>query len=165
MDDVPPSSRAPEKPTVKFQAITDRALLEDLTQVVKQMRTEIRADMHLISSDMSVLKDRVVIIEKWKIESDERATKHSGGARELANTDSRHDESIASIVVSVNDLTKSQAVQSTLLSNLTSAMSRNTALTDEIKTSVTSAIKHPAFIAMLIAVVTFVTGWMGAHTP
>ncbi len=56
---------------------------------------EIRADISLVSNDLGIVKDRVVILEKWKVEADGRAERFSGGARQLSQTDSKHDAELA----------------------------------------------------------------------
>ncbi len=115
--------KPPEKPTVKFAAVTDRALIEDIRAVVKTGFADTQAEVRLVSADVASLSERVIIIEKWKVEADERATKHSGGARQLSTSDASQDAAIAKIMIDVSDvktditqLKKSQADQTEMIS-------------------------------------------------
>ncbi len=105
----------PKQPkTVEIPAMTDRALLEDMSREVRGMR----ADLGLVSNDLGLLKHRVSIIEGLRTEDAMRAAKLSGGVRGLSQSDDGQNMQIASLAVKVDGLTQSQAVQLAILSRL-----------------------------------------------
>jgi hypothetical protein len=92
----------PAQPTTKaIPAMTDRALLEDIVIRTKDTQGEIRSvrgDLDLLIGDVSSLKVDVRELQRWKIHSDERQEKHSGGVRGLSENDAGHDAAIAHII-------------------------------------------------------------------
>lgn len=111
-EDKPPM---PPQPTTKqLPAMTDRALLEDLA---REMRGA-RADIGLVSNDLGIVKDRLVIVENWKGEQDARASKLSGGVRGLSQSEAGQNMQIASLSVKVDELSKTNETQLAILARL-----------------------------------------------
>lgn len=152
-----PKSMPAQPATKQLPAMTDRALLEDLSRVVRTGIAELRADIQLVSSDLSVVKDRVVILEKFKLESEERQTRYSGGARQLSESDSKQDAAIASIIVEQGKARERDEATQALVRE-------NTALTVEFKRRALSVTKHPAVIGLMLAAIAYATHWLAVHT-
>ncbi len=116
----PKSVQSPVQPqTRELPAMTDRALLEDLARTVKAGFSEMRADVQLVSSDLQVVKDRVVILEKAKIESEERQSRTSQGVRQSNEGFSKHETVIAQLSSKVDALNEKQDAQTQMLATNT----------------------------------------------
>ncbi len=90
----------PLPPTVSLPAMTERAILEDLSRGFREMRNEMstmRADIGLIANDHGLLKKRVSMIDELVTEESLRVAKHSGGVRQLSESDAGQNMQIASL--------------------------------------------------------------------
>lgn len=85
---------------------TDRALLEHLTKVVEGGFAKVHADIELVSNDLGIVKDRVVILEKWKIEADGRTTAHSIKVRSISESDLTQNAELAKERAAREELSK-----------------------------------------------------------
>ncbi len=102
----------PEQPkTVKDQAAVPVWAVE-LTQAMKSGIAEVRADVALVSNDLGLLKTRVSIMEGLRTEDDMRASKYSGGIKNLSKSDEGQNMQIASLAVKVDALGATLADQS-----------------------------------------------------
>ncbi len=88
MDDKPP-----QPSTTKIDAIPQWAA--ELSQSVTRGFTELRADVQLVATDVSVVKDRVRIVEKRLDEHDTRATANSMRVRVTSEVDLKQDAELA----------------------------------------------------------------------
>lgn len=111
----------PEQPKTKeIPAVTDRALLEDLTRSVKEGFTELRADIQLVSTDVSIVKDRVRVVEERvrTIEDDRRNDSMPAKVVRVTDNDAKQDAAIALIVTKVDKLEVTQQKQLAILTRL-----------------------------------------------
>ncbi len=108
----------PQPPTTKIEAVTDRKMLEELTRAVKEGFANLQTDIQLVATDLSVVKERVRIIERRQDESDERGKKHSGGLARGSDVDARHDAAISTLIVDVAHLKETQSTQLAILRRL-----------------------------------------------
>ncbi len=99
--------------------MTDRALLEDLRNVVKEGFRHTNANLEIVASDLSVVKSRVDILETER-------TKLSGGVRGLSTSNAEQDAQLAqermareALAKKVDELGESQTAQTVMLSKIT----------------------------------------------
>jgi hypothetical protein len=112
-----PRAEPPEQPkTAQIAAVPPWAV--ELTLAMKSGIAEVRADISLVSNDLSLVKDRVTILETER-------TKLSGGVRGLSSADSAHDAQLAqeraareALADKVDNLTKTQETQLAILGRL-----------------------------------------------
>lgn len=98
----PDDNKPPEHPTAKIDQLEVlKGLLSALRQDVHEGVAELRADIQLVSSDLNVVKERVRIVELWKIEADTRMERSSNRVRENSQQDVGQDAAIAAIKVDV----------------------------------------------------------------
>ncbi len=111
------SDDMPEQPkTTKLEAVPPWAV--ELTRAMKSGIAEVRADISLVSNDLSVVKDRVTILESER-------TKLSGGVRGLSTTDAEQAAQLAqeraareALATEVADLKKTNETQLAILARL-----------------------------------------------
>lgn len=178
MADEPPKGPAtpstmtsmPAQPaTTKLQAQTDRVLLEDLYRLTKSSADDIRiirADQDLLMGNVESLKVDVRELQRWKLDSEDRQSKHSGGFRQLSDSDHKQDAAIASIVTKVTGLEKSQEAQTTEIAATKALVLAGNADTADLKKELVDGVKsfwkrHPkletAFVGLLLAVFALAT--------
>lgn len=97
---MPPDDKPQEKATVQLPAVPDWAI--ELTREVKGAR----ADIGLVSNDLGVVKDRLNIVEAWKVEQDARAAKNSMRAQQSSEVDLDHEAKIAAAIIRQDKLEK-----------------------------------------------------------
>lgn len=114
----------PDQPkTTQLPVVPQWAI--ELTAAMKDGLRELSADIKLVSNDLSIVKDRVGIIESWKNDQDARAHRASDGVRQLSTTDAAHDAQLAQermareeLAAKVDSLTQTQATQLAILGRL-----------------------------------------------
>lgn len=106
------------KKTVDLPAVTDRALLEDLTRSVREGFRMTNANIEVVANDLGVVKARVDILESER-------TKLSGGVRQLSSADADGAAQLAqermareALAVEVADLKKTNETQLAILARL-----------------------------------------------
>lgn len=126
------TSMPAQPPTTKLEALTDRKLLEMLVGSVKDTNTKIdqvndkvdtlSMNVEILQEDGKDTKQRIIRIETWKDNVNERLNSNSQRARATSQVDLTHDAAIAKIVTEVDglkasqaDLTKTQAAQTALI--------------------------------------------------
>ena len=82
-----------EKPTVEIPAVPAWAV--ELTREVKGARS----DIALVSNDLGLLKERVVLIEKRVTDGEERAARTSNAVKGQSQTDLAHEAKLAEFEV------------------------------------------------------------------
>lgn len=135
--------------------MTDRALLEDLRAVVKSGFAEMRIDIQLVSTDVQVIKDRVVILEKWKLENEERVSRHSGGTKQLSQDNLKQDAAIAML----HTKTDQQSVE---IAETKSLVEKNNAMTARIEKAATDVLSSPRVKALSWALWLALAGWLAS---
>lgn len=152
----------PQPPTLQLPAMTDRALLEDLTRVVKAGFAEVRVmrgDVDLLVGDLASLKVDVRELQKWKIGSEERQEKHSGGLQQTSNVNLKQDAAIAMVVTNMGKVEERLEAVETNQKNAAEERAETAKLVREIWTDgKTFFQKHPALSAALVAVGTGLAG-------
>jgi hypothetical protein len=130
-----PSVRLPEKPTVKFEAPPEWAVA--MAEKMENGFRGLRADVSMVSNDVGLLRDRVVILERHKVDSEERGARASSGVRQLSETDAKHDAAIAMVITKVD--------------RIETALTKNSADTSAIKKAIDDFVrKNPKAISSLI---------------
>ncbi len=158
-DDKPPMP--PQPPTVSLPKMTDRAMLEDLYRISKttaEQVVEARRDIADVSQNVSVLEARVVILE-------DRTTRHSGGARQLSDTDAKHEKSFSEVFTRLDTQDAAIGDVKTAVVTVQAAVAENTFFTKKAITGF--AKEHPqlvqAAIGLLMAALGFATSWFSSH--
>ncbi len=122
-----PRAEPPEQPkTTQIPAISPiEVAITQLTRTVESGIRELRADVGLVSNDLSIVKDRVGIIESWKNDQDARASRTSAGVRSLSTTDAAHEAQLAqeraareALAKEVSDLKATNETQLAILGRL-----------------------------------------------
>lgn len=99
-DDMPPQPK-----TVELKQPTELELLfAGLRAEMRKGFAEVTADNQVTRSEITVVKDEVRALQKWRVEQDERASRNSGGTRQLSENDSKQDAVIATLVTTVAGL-------------------------------------------------------------
>ncbi len=91
--------KPPEKPTARIEVPPPWAVA-----MAEKMETGfrgVRADIHLVDNSVGAVKERLIVLETWKKESEERQTKHSGGLVRASQNDMKHDSDIAQLMTDV----------------------------------------------------------------
>jgi hypothetical protein len=123
--------------TKQIPAMTDRALLNDLYKVTKDMATEVsKVSQTQIAMDEKVDKLSLDVegLQQWRKETEYRQSKHSGGVRQLSETDAKHDAAMGALLATQVDHSTQLEHQTNILHEHTVAIAANTALTTKIKT-------------------------------
>lgn len=102
------------KATTKIEKVEIvEGLLKKLEGIVTDGFRTMRADMGLVANDLSLLKDRMDIVEKWKIEQDQRASRNSTRVEEMrassVSTNLEQDSKIAEGIIKQQELEKQNA--------------------------------------------------------
>lgn len=120
--DVIPESR-PDKPTTQLAAVP--AWAAEMSRAMKDGFAMTNANIELVSTDLSVVKDRLVIVESWKADIDTRASRTSARVKMASENDLSHDAQLAqermareSLAKKVDSLTVTQETQLAILSRL-----------------------------------------------
>ncbi len=79
--------------TTAALAVIDPVLVA-LTKLTLSVE-RVGADVRLVSNDLGIVKDRLVIVENWKGEQDMRASRTSTGVRNLSLSDLEHAAQLA----------------------------------------------------------------------
>jgi hypothetical protein len=177
----PVSTRAvdgPEHhPTKQLPAMTDRALPEDLTRVVKQGFSSLERRLDLVEGNVDItgstvreLSGRITRMEDWRVAVDERVSKHSGGTRQLSQNDAAQDRAIAETLIKTREQTETLEDHGVKLKELKTAVvtvqaavAENTFLT---RKAVAGFFKTPLGQSLLVLVASaigFATNWLTSH--
>lgn len=120
MDDLP---KPPEKPTIKMDIVPDWAI--KLTDTLRELGREVRADISLVSNDLGVLKQRVSIMEGLRSSDEARLQNNSIRAKQASVVDLAHEAQLAqermsreALAVKVEALDGKQDAQLALLQQL-----------------------------------------------
>lgn len=115
--------------TVAMPKVPDWAI--EMTRAMKEGFKTTNANIELVSTDLGVVKDRLVIVESWKSEQDLRASKLSGGVKNLSQSDEGQNMQISSLAVKVDALSvdhaklqKETAKQTAMLSTITDLLDK-----------------------------------------
>ena len=73
------------KPTTKLAPVPEWAV--EMTKSMKEGFRQTNANIDLVSTDLSIVKDRVAIIESWKNDSETRMTRTSGRVQQASQVD------------------------------------------------------------------------------
>lgn len=152
------SDDKPQPKTIELPAMTDRALLEDLTRVVKSGFSEVRllrADVDLLVGDLASLKVDVRELQKWKIGSEERQEKHSGGLQQNSSVNLKQDAAIA------NAITRLERVE-TAVSSIETKTDRQTVILERLNEVAANPMVRRVAYAVGGAVLAYLTarGWL-----
>ena len=86
---------------------------------------EMGTDIKLVSNDLGIVKDRLVIVETWKNDQDSRMSRTSARVQQASEMDLAHEARLAAEIVArqelatkLDALTESQAVQLAVLARL-----------------------------------------------
>lgn len=148
---MPPDEKPPMPPqptTKQLPAMTDRALLEDLRSVVKEGFS--RVDGHLLE-----FGERLVRVEIRQKDLEDRVARHSGGTRQLSETDAKHDAAIA------NAITRLERVE-TAVQSIEAKTDRQTAILEKLESVAANPMVRRVAYAVGGAVLAYLTarGWL-----
>ena len=90
-----PDEKPPEKVTTQLPAVPEWAV--ELTRTTKDGFRAVRADLELVANDLSLVKERVTIIETWRNDQDQRLNRNSNRVRDLADTTSHVDLTVQAV--------------------------------------------------------------------
>ena len=120
MTDIP---KPPEKPTVKMETVPEWATA--LTLKVQEGFRQTNANIEVVSSALDVVKERVHVIESWKVDQDARLQNNSMRAKQASVVDLAHEAQLAqertareALALKVQQLDGKQDVQLALLQQL-----------------------------------------------
>lgn len=128
-----------QAPTRQIPAMTDRAMLEDLYRLTSGMAKDVkqvRVDQDLLIGTVDALKVDVRDLQRWKIDTEDRQSKHSGGVRQLSATDAKHEAAQSALLATQIDHSAQLEQQTTILNEHTAAIAHNTAETIKVKEEV-----------------------------
>lgn len=160
---IPRPLQPPEKPTVGIEKPPPWAIA--LAEKMEAGFLGLRADVSMVSHDVGLLRDRVVILERHKLEAEERAAKYSGGVRQLSETDAKHEAAIASVIVKQDELAADVAATKALVV-------AGNADTADLKRELISGVKsfwrkHPkletALVGLILAVFGLASAWIAGR--
>lgn len=151
----PEDDKGPDyKPTAKLEQVPAWAIA--LTEKVTTGFARLGADIGVVANDVQVVKDRVVILEKWKLENEERVRSHSGGVRQLSTDNAKQDAAIALLHTKTDQ-------QSEKLAVIEAKVEENTIFT---KQAIAGFFKTPlgmAILGLAMAAAGYATNWLTAH--
>jgi hypothetical protein len=90
---------------------------DTLNSVLSEVRAA-RADIHLVSNDVTIVKDRVRLVEMRLDDHDSRAKRNSERAQGTSKVDMAQDSAIATLLADVSSLKETQATQLAILTKL-----------------------------------------------
>jgi hypothetical protein len=90
-----PDEKPTEKVTTQLPAVPEWAV--ELTRTTKDGFRAVRADLELVANDLSLVKERVTIIETWRNDQDQRLNRNSNRVRDLADTTSHVDLTVQAV--------------------------------------------------------------------
>ncbi len=144
-DEKPPMPPQPTTVALEKVPAWAIALKESVDGGIKLLR----ADIECVATDLTVVKDRVVILETWRNQSDERLSRASGGARQISMNDAKQDQRIDQLVEKVDTLDRKTDAQ--------------TAMLTEAKDAAAKLIANPIIRSILTMLGTAVLTWLAAH--
>jgi|CXWL01.1.fsa_nt_gi hypothetical protein len=103
-----------EKPTIQLPAVPDWAI--ELAKSVKSGFKETNANIELVATDLTIVKERVAVLEKSHAALDERIGRTSNRARQASESDLEHEAALATEVARRQELErKLEATHATVI--------------------------------------------------
>lgn len=162
MSDTKESMPAQPK-TQELPAMTDRALLEDLSRVVRDGFAEMRGNITLLVEEGKATNTRLGILEHRvsTIEEARRIDSMPAKVGKVSENDAKQDAAIAQIITDVDGVKKDVA-------RVEDKLDANSATTEAIKKSVSGFLKeHPSIVASIVTLITTAIGtatfWLASH--
>lgn len=125
-----PDEKPPEKVTTQLPAVPEWAV--ELTRTTKDGFRAVRADLELVANDLSLVKERVTIIETWRNDQDLRASRNSNRVKDLAeatsHVDLTHEAKLAAEIVERQRVARDGAETRAIVEKLQAEMSLQTAI-------------------------------------
>ena len=153
--------------TISLPAMTDRALLEDLTRVVKTGFADVRVmrgDLDLLVGDVGSLKVDVRDLQRWKLDSDDRHTRHSGGLVRVSTSDAGQDAAIGLIKATVEETAAEVAALKSGQEKAAEERARTAALTVGISEALSGFwTRNPALEKALVGLLLILAAVAGAY--
>ena len=164
-DDKPP----PQPTTVAMPAVPAWAI--DLTTTVKDGFREVNARLSTVEGNLDLQKEqgvdlgkRMTSIEERVGKVEDRANTGSLRVKQERATNLQQDAPIATILTDASAI-KAEQEQAAKRDGVTDgAIAENTAITVEFKRTLLSGVRHPAFLALLMAAIVWATTWLGRHS-
>ena len=153
-----PDEKPPEKVTTQLPAVPEWAI--ELTRTTKDGFRQVRADLELVANDLSLVKERVTIIETWRNDQDMRASRNSNRVRDLAeatsHVDLTHDAKIAAEIVARQKLERDTAETRELVERLRAETASQTAILGRLD----KVASNPLVKTVATAVGTAILTWL-----
>ncbi len=146
----------PQPPTVQIPAMTDRALLEDVLRQSRETNANVkimRGDLDLVTGDVKSLKSDVRELQRFKVDIEERQTKHSGGVRQLSEVDAEVKAAQGAMLATQIDHSAQLEAQTAILNEHTAAIATNTAETLKVKADVRTVLDETKAQTVIIKTV------------
>lgn len=87
--------RPEEKSTVSFEQPPSWAIA--LSEKVARGFEETNANLSVVANDLTVVKERVAILERYRDEAEQRQRKHSGGIAKISTSDANQNTLLAAL--------------------------------------------------------------------
>lgn len=150
--------KPPEKVTTQLPAVPEWVV--ELTRTTKDGFRAVRADLELVANDLSLVKERVTIIETWRNDQDLRASRNSNRVRDLAeatsHVDLAHDAKIAAEIVARQKLERDAAETRALVERLQAETASQTAILGRLD----KVASNPLVKTVATAVGTAILTWL-----
>ena len=163
-----------EKPTVQIAAVPDWAVeLKVLATATKDDVRELRADVGLVANDLSLVKERVTLLERDRDNERDRVARNSNRVKELADTTSNADLSLqaqqSDVIVKVREThalamsadqkaTETQAAVAEIRAIATESLATQT----ELYTELLKVTKQPLVRKIAYGLAGLAVGWLTA---
>jgi len=128
-----------------------------LESVLREVRG-IAGKVDRVQTAVGDVSDQVLEINERVRQLEGRTEKHSSAVRDTSKNDMRQDAAISAVLVEQAEAKKRDEA-------LALALTKNTVVTEDVKKAVGGVLKHPAVIALGLALVYFLTNWLEKHTP
>lgn len=153
--------KPPEKVTTQLPQVPEWAV--ELTRTTKDGFRAVRADLELVANDLSLVKERVTIIETWRNDQDLRASRNSARVRELADSTSHvdltHDAKIAAEIVARQELERRVAETHAMVETVKAETSQQTAILARLD----RVASNPLVKTVAASVGTAILTWLAAR--
>ena len=163
-------SMAASKPTVTLPQMTDRAMLEDLYRITKGTAESVRTltdYTRTIRGELDLLIGDVGSLQQWKIDTEERTRKHSGGIARISTSDETQNTVLSNLLVKVAETDDRVAKLATTTAAIEIKTDAQTRTLGTISDAVSGfAREHPIVVTsictLIVSACTYVTQWLAA---
>lgn len=157
-----------EHPTKELPRVDIPSMLTSLAADMKQVLSatdKMSGDVDMLISDGRKTNQRLTRVEERLDDFDGRLARHSGGTRQLSDTDMKHEKNFSEVFTRLDTQDKAIGDVKTAVVTVQAAVAENTFFTKKAITGF--AKEHPqlvqAAIGLLMAALGFATSWFSSH--